>query len=212
MNILLLDDHDLFRSGLRLLLTDFEDGAEYVEASTCAEVLKPGSRVDYDLVLMDFHMPGSTGLEALALIRERISDAFIVVLSGDESPAVIRSCIEGGAAGYIPKTSTHAVMMAALRLVLAGGVYLPAPFLHGLSTRAEAAPTDSRTPASIPVLPERQSQVLRLAIRGLCNKTIAQQMGLSEATIKAHLSSIYRSLGVRNRTEAVYEAARRGIR
>ena len=209
MNILLVDDHELFRSGLRLLLTDFAPNASFYEAGACRDV-EGLTAIAFDLVLMDFHMPGVGGLEALARVREWLPDAPVVVVSGDETPSVIRSTIEAGAAGYIPKSSSHPVMVAALRLVLAGGVYLPVTALSTLPDAVEP-PSAKSEPRGNDELTERQMQVLKRAIRGLGNKSIARELNLSEATVKVHLSSAFRALGVHNRTEAVYEAARRGI-
>lgn len=209
LKILLVDDHELFREGVKLLLANLSDDVIFSEASNCPAALALGDEHRFDIVLLDFHLPGLQGFDALRALREKCEDAVIVVLSAEESPALIVQAIDEGAAGFIPKTSTHAVMMAALRLVLAGGTYLPA---HALCGVAAAAPTpDALASQALKHLTERQVETLRLAMQGKANKVIARELDVSEATVKAHLSASFRALGVRNRTEAVFAAARIGL-
>lgn len=208
LNILLIDDHELFRAGIKLLLGDLADTIVFSEAANSDQALALAASQHFDVVLLDFHLPGIGGLKALQLLREQLENAVIVVLSGEEDPALIRQIIDTGAGGFIPKASTHAVMMAALRLVLAGGTYLPP---HAL-TEARREPTPA--PGSgigLDGLTQRQTETLKLAIQGKANKVIAREMDVSEATVKAHLSASFRALGVRNRTEAVFAAARIGL-
>lgn len=208
MKLLLIDDHELFRAGVKLLLSDLAEQMEFREAADCASALALPEAERTDVVLLDFHLPGLHGLAAIEAVRARFEGALIVVLSAEDDPALIRNSIDAGAAGFIPKTSTHAVMMAALRLVVAGGIYLPAN--ARFASQAERRPLSERCRA-LGNLTERQTDTLRLAIRGKANKVIAREMGVSEATVKAHLSAIYRTLGVGNRTEAVFAAADLGI-
>jgi len=210
MKILLVDDHELFREGIKLLLANLSDDVAFAEASTCAAALGLPLGERFEVVLLDFHLPGIHGFEALRALRERFEEAVIVVLSAEENPGLIVQAIDQGAAGFIPKTSTHAVMMAALRLVLAGGTYLPPHALCGASAMpmpAAAAPS----PNALGQLTQRQLETLRLAMQGKANKVIARELDVSEATVKAHLSASFRALGVRNRTEAVFAAARIGL-
>ena len=223
MHVLLIDDHALFRRGLRLMLADLDPDIRFTEAGDCAAAaalhdLQP------DLVLLDLHMPGSRGLDALMFARSTFESAPLVVLSGEEEPPLIRRAIETGAAGFVPKSSTPEVLQSALRLILAGGVYLPPHALRGLSS-AEALPAGDAMPppasagAASPASPappavrfsERQHEVLQRAIQGKSNKLIARELHVSEGTVKAHLSASFRALGVANRTEAVYAAARLGL-
>jgi DNA-binding NarL/FixJ family response regulator len=205
LNILLIDDHELFREGLKLLLAHLADEVTFAEAATCgaALVLEAAPAV----ILLDYHLPGLRGLDALRELRARFEEAVIVVLSAEEDPELIRRVIEEGAAGFIPKASSHAVMMAALRLVLSGGTYLPPHVLLGYDGIAGPGAAGN----ALEQLTQRQVETLRLAMQGKANKVIAREMDISEATVKAHLSASFRTLGVRNRTEAVFAAAKVGL-
>ena len=207
MNILLIDDHALFREGLKFLLRSLDAALEVDEAGDCARALEHAAKRSYDLVLLDLKMPGVAGLDALAALREAIPDAPLVVLSGEDNPGVVRAAIEGGAMGFIPKSSTPEVLIQALRLVLARGVYLPSAVLDA---SADAAAAESGT--VLHNLTPRQMDVLRCVIQGKSNKVIARELDVSEGTVKAHLSSVLRTFGARSRTEAVYAAAKLGLK
>lgn len=213
MNVLLIDDHALFRSGMRFLLSDLDRALHYLEAGDCAEAMAHVGE-PIDLILLDLSMPGVSGGDAIDEIRAAFEAAALVVVSSEEDPRLVRRAIEAGASGYIPKTSSHAVLLGALRLVLAGGVYLPP---HVLRERDFAAPVPTvaqggpAAPPRVEGLSERQSEVLRRAVLGKSNKVIARELDVSESTVKAHLSASFRALGVANRTEAVYVVARLGL-
>lgn len=219
MRALLVDDHHLFRQGLKFLLADLEQGITFLEADSSAQALAMAGGEPVDLVLLDLKMPGADGMAALDAIRAAFESSVLVVLSSEDDPRVIRQAIDTGAAGFVPKSSTPQVLVAALRLVLAGGVYLPLDVLRAasggrgageldeLDERAEAA----LPPARIDGLSERQREVLLKAVQGKANKVIARELNLSEGTIKAHLSAAFRTLGVQNRTEAVFAAAKVGL-
>lgn len=210
MKILLVDDHELFREGIKLLLANLADDVVFAEASSCAAALNQPAGAPFDVILLDFHLPGMHGFEALRALRQRYDEPAIVVLSAEENPALIVQAIDEGAAGFIPKTSSHAVMMAALRLVLAGGTYLPPHALLG--STSPAAQAQQASGDVLGELTPRQVETLRLAMQGKANKVIAREMDVSEATVKAHLSASFRALGVHNRTEAVFSAARLGLK
>ncbi|AXQ29175.1 DNA-binding response regulator [Solimonas sp. K1W22B-7] len=210
MKILLVDDHELFREGIKLLLANLADDVVFAEASSCATALNQPAGAPFDVILLDFHLPGMHGFEALRALRQRYDEPAIVVLSAEENPALIVQAIDEGAAGFIPKTSSHAVMMAALRLVLAGGTYLPPHALLG--STSPAAQAQQASGDVLGELTPRQVETLRLAMQGKANKVIAREMDVSEATVKAHLSASFRALGVHNRTEAVFSAARLGLK
>ena len=225
MQVLLIDDHTLFRRGLRMLLRDLDESLDVSEASHLEEALNlRGS--SFDLVLLDMNMPGRNGPGMIPLIRETFATAAVVVVSGEDSPAVIREAISAGASGYIPKTSTPELMMGALRLVLAQGVYLPMELLAGAAppmapaltplSRAAVSAEDMPTPPNPltpkpPFLTDRQWEILQQALRGVPNKVVADRLGIAPGTVKSHLSTIYRALNVRNRVEAVYMVAKFGI-
>ena len=208
MNVLLIDDHVLFREGLKFLLRSLDAALEVDEAGDCAGALEHAARRGYDLVLLDLKMPGVAGLDALAALREAIPAAPLVVLSGEDSAGVVRAAIEGGAMGFIPKSSTPEVLIQALRLVLARGVYLPPAVLDA----AAEPPAGSGSEAALRGLTPRQADVLRCVIQGKSNKVIARELDVSEGTVKAHLSSVLRAFGARSRTEAVYAAAKLGLK
>jgi DNA-binding NarL/FixJ family response regulator len=218
MHILLVDDHSLFRRGLKFLLADLEESITFFEAQSIQEIAKHRDQ-DIHLVLLDLNLPGAEGLSGLAAVREIFPDSVTVILSGHEDPRFIISAIAAGAAGFIPKCSTPEIMVSALRLVLAGGVYLPPLSLEAmddidqpqrLGTVAEGShhkdPMSGQKPR-LEGLTERQLQALELAVKGLANKVIARDLGVSEGTVKQHLGVAFQVLGVSNRTEAVYALA-----
>jgi DNA-binding NarL/FixJ family response regulator len=213
MNVLLIDDHALFREGLKFLLRSLDAALEVDEAGDCAKALEHAASRNYDLVLLDLKMPGVAGLDALAALRDAIPAAPLVVLSGEDNPGVVRAAIERGAMGFIPKSSTPEVLIQALRLVLARGVYLPPAVLDAARAPASVAPHGSAMEDMVlPGLTPRQMDVLRCVIQGKSNKVIARELDVSEGTVKAHLSSVLRALDASNRTEAVYAAAKLGLR
>lgn len=214
MHALLVDDHHLFRQGLKYLLADLEAGIVFLEADNCESALGFAGGVPIDLVLVDLHMPGANGMDALSAMRAAFEASAVVVLSSEDDPRAIRQAIELGASGFVPKSSTPQVLVAALRLVLAGGTYLPPHVLRewGAAPVCVAPPVVCAEPVRRPDgLSQRQLEVLMKAIQGKANKVIAREMQLSEGTIKAHLSAAFRALGVQNRTEAVFVAARVGL-
>jgi DNA-binding NarL/FixJ family response regulator len=211
MKILLVDDHPLLRGGMRFLLRSLDAELEMDEASNCSQALELVAERSYDLVLLDLNMPGLNGLDALAAVRDAAPGTPLVVLSAESDPGVVRAAIEGGAMGFIPKSSTSEVLIQALRLVLAQGVYLPPLVLD--AKHAAPAPAMPRSGSTVlPGLTPRQMEVLRCVIRGKQNKAIARELELSEGTVKAHLSAVYQALGAHSRTEAVYAAANLGLR
>jgi DNA-binding NarL/FixJ family response regulator len=208
LHALLIDDHALFRQGLKFLLSDLDKNIRFLEADTCEAALALPRDQKIDLVLLDMNLPGLNGIDALNAVRQAYESSIVVVLSSEDTPAGIRRVIEHGASGFIPKSSTPPVFIAALRLVLAGGTYLPA---HALNAPPADTPAAERRRPAIQGLSDRQVEVLLKAIQGKANKVIAKEMDLAEGTIKAHLSASFRALGVQNRTEAVFAAARLGL-
>lgn len=214
MKILLVDDHPLFRGGLKYLLQSLDEHLELDEAGNCSQAEALATQRAYDLVLVDLKMPGVGGLDALTVVRAALPSTPVVVVSGEDDPAVVRAAIECGAMGFIPKSSTPEVMIQALKLVLAHGIYLP-PRVLAASQLPDPAPVPSASASSdagLTGLSVRQMDVLRCVIQGKPNKVIARELDVAEGTVKAHLSSVLRALGARNRTEAVYAAAKLGLR
>ncbi|KNZ32816.1 MAG: hypothetical protein AD742_09670 [Methylibium sp. NZG] len=202
MKLLLIDDHQLLLDGLVLLIEECFEDAELICAGSLVEAkraleLNPDTR----LVLLDLGLPDASGLASLFALR-RLNDAVtVVVLSGDQSSLTVTSAIEAGAAGYIVKSAASDEMMAALRHVLSGGIYVPAGIAQ------EALPVSAN---AIRSLSSRQREVLQLLVLGRPNKLICRELCLSESTVKTHVTAIFNRLGVHSRTQAVVAAARMG--
>lgn len=211
MNVLIADDHLLFRDGLRRLLSQFKENMTFFEASTFDEVraLTDGG-TEFELILLDLGMPGWSGFNELGAIHGRLPRALLVVVSGSERRTDLLSALENGAAGYIPKSSSAKVLLGALQLVLAGGIYVPAEAIRGdLITDPEVVPDDTLTnvgSGGSEQLTPRQREVLERLREGKSNKQIAHELGLTEGTVKVHVTAILRLLGVRNRTQAALTA------
>jgi DNA-binding NarL/FixJ family response regulator len=208
MKVLLIDDHIMFRQGLKLLLSDLDERLEFSEAGTFDEAITSLNDNGADLILLDLNMPGGDGLTALRDIRSAHPAVPLAVVSGVDNPARIRELIDEGALGFVPKSSSSEVLVAALKLIIAGGVYLPPAALDFVSDPYRDF-VDRTFQQSL--LSSRQSAVLLRAIQGVPNKVIAREMKIAEGTVKAHLSVAFRALGVHNRTEAVFAAARLGL-
>jgi DNA-binding NarL/FixJ family response regulator len=208
LKILIADDHALFREGLRYVLARLEPQVEVIEARDGAEALEIlGRRPDVDLILLDLAMPGVDGLAGLRALRARLPAVPVVILAASEEPTDIRLALDGGAMGFISKSSTSEVMLGALRLVLAGGVYLPPTLLERQRSGARTKDGGRKTLETLGLTP-RQHDVLRLLSQGRSNKEIARTLDLTEGTVKLHVSAILRALEVDNRTQAVVAAAR----
>lgn len=204
--VLIVDDHPLFREGLKGLLLSLDPTVEVAQAASLAEAEALQGQC-FALVLMDLHMPGVHGMQALQRVKALFDAAAVVVVSGDESQAMIHSAIQHGAAGYVPKSTDPSVTTQALRLVLAQGTYLPPEALQTPLATPPPPPSGTGRPANWPaVLSARQLAVLRCLLQGKPNKVIARDIGIAEGTVKAHLWAVYQLLGVNNRAQAMYRA------
>lgn len=210
MNILVVDDHPLYRSGVAYTLQDSGMAVQVVE---CASLEAAFQRLDgdlrVDLLILDLQMPGYRGVDSVRTVRTRRPDVPVLVLSGQEDPAVVRECIELGACGFVPKSAPSEQFHAALTLVLSGGVYLPPASLSVAAPNAR--PSEEAWARLGARLTERQRQVLLGIVQGKPNKVIARDLGLSDTTVKSHVAHILEALEVSNRTEAVYVLARAGV-
>lgn len=205
VKIILADDHALFRDGFALLFQQLEKGATVLEAGDLEQAMELAARhPDADLVLLDLNMPGMNGLAGIRKVRDAHPQLSVVVLSATESREIVQAVMAAGASGFIPKSSRSAVMQSAVRLVLSGGVYLPAQLLQADTTYSAGHDGRAR-------LTDRQRDVLRLLAAGMSNKQICRELDLGEGTIKVHIAAIYRSLEVANRTEAANAARRLGL-
>jgi DNA-binding NarL/FixJ family response regulator len=206
MRLLLIDDHVMFRQGLKFLLSDLDESLQFMESGSCEKAVDLLADDTCDLILLDLNMPGIKGLGALRMILAAAPQVPVAVLSGETGSDLIRAAIDEGASGFVPKASSSELLVAALQLILAGGVYLPEDVL-GESVTERSTAGDKQ----LDLLSHRQTDVLLRAIKGQPNKVIAIDMGIAEGTVKTHLSAAFKILGVHNRTEAVFAAARLGL-
>jgi DNA-binding NarL/FixJ family response regulator len=196
LTVLIVDDHPLVRAGLRELLRALDDEPLQVHEAgrgqAALELLAGG--LQPDLLLLDIHLPDMNGLDLLERLGADHADLPVVVLSGSDDPGLMEEVFVRGASGFLHKSSLAEIVVPALQLVLAGGVY--------------------RAPPTQPIprleITGRQHEVLRRLLAGMTNKDIARELGVSELTVKSHVSAVLRAMGVRTRTQAVLAAPRFG--
>lgn len=206
MKILVVDDHALVREGLCQVLQGIEQEVEVLQAGTCAQAFDLArANLDLDLMLLDYHLPDMTGLQALRIFGLRHPDLPVLMLSATADLELMRMVLQAGASGFATKSSVSAELVAAVRQVLAGGLYLPQE-LRSLSSPGGETP---EKPAS--VLTQRQESVLQLLLDGRSNSEISASIGISQETVKTHIAAILRHFEVQNRTQAVVAAARAGF-
>jgi DNA-binding NarL/FixJ family response regulator len=218
MKILLVDDHSLITDALRVLLLDIDPNANVFTAAdaTGAERLIE-QHPDADLMLLDLGIPGASGTSVLEALVAKAPDLKILVLSGVQDQRSVMRVLQLGAAGFVPKSMASETLVSAIKFVLSGGVYIPADLLDDMTRGAAMLGLPERgrdmmgQPAQNRVqLTERQEQVLQLLARGAPIKIICRELGLSEGTVKTHVTAIYRAFGASNRTEALLAARRQG--
>ncbi|MFT6917104.1 MAG: DNA-binding NarL/FixJ family response regulator [Motiliproteus sp.] len=207
--IIIADDHPLFRAALKQAVLQAVAGVEIIETDSLVSLQETvATHADADLVLLDLHMPGTSGFTGLAYLRGQNSGMPVVVVSGSEQPQVMLRAIEYGASGFIPKSAPLEVISGAIRAVLEGEVWLPQEVTDGDATLSS---DDVIFAEKLGSLTPQQFRVLMMLTEGLLNKQIAYELSVSEATIKAHVTAILRKLGVHSRTQAVIEANRMGV-
>jgi DNA-binding NarL/FixJ family response regulator len=207
--VLLGDVHPLFRAGMRYLLHDALAPVEVVEAGNRSDALALLERGHFDLVLTSLFSAEGPWDDFVADLIQRAPAGRLMILSSVDDPSLICRVLVAGAAGYVLKQTAPELTLHAIRLVLAGGVYIP-PAALGLLGRGTTAETSARVPAEGIRLSERQQAVLNLLMKGASNKLIARALGLSAGTVKAHVASLLRLYGAENRTELVHAATKRG--
>ena len=217
--ILLVDDHPIMSDALRYTLETIAPDARVEFASSYGEARRVLAEPDrIDCILLDLGLPDSDGYDALQGLRLLRPDTPVVVLSADGERETIMRCLNLGAQGFIPKTVHHDVLRYALQMVVAGHMYVPKEVItHSGWTPANpmARPAPAKAPSRDPRslgLTGRQCDVLRLILRGLPNKLICRELDLAEGTVKIHVSAVLRTLGARNRTQAVIAATQLGLR
>jgi DNA-binding NarL/FixJ family response regulator len=197
--VLIADDHPLYCDALRAVVPQACPGADISEANSQEQVLAAvAAGREFSLVLLDLKLPGATGLSCLSELRRVVPTTPIVVVSAVGDPKIMQDVIMGGACAFIPKSAPGQVLINALRVILAGGTYMPTGIVASLRGGSAA-----RSELTL-----RQRRVLELLSTGLSNKRIARALDISEITVKAHVTAIFRKLGVTNRVQAGLEARR----
>jgi len=215
--VLIVDDHAVLRDGINLMLTALEPGVTVHEAATAAEAFGLVQQLnDLDLVLLDLDLPDDNqGFKTLDTLCELLPAVPIVVLSANEKTSIVRDIIKRGAKGYLPKSSMQQIMQNAIRLVLAGGIYLPPTTLDTTgeveSGSAENVQENSYKGGLSDRLTARQIEILKLIAQGKTNNEIADLLSMSAATVRTHLTMIFKRMGVKNRTEAGHIAHKLGL-
>jgi DNA-binding NarL/FixJ family response regulator len=199
-SIHIADDHPIFCSAITTVIEQALPGTEVSHSLSLDQLLDHLSAHDVDLLLLDLNMPGSRDLMGLLSVRERYPALPIAVISANSQPGVMRKAIGYGAIAYIPKSCSQDEISQALACVLSGDHWLPA------EARGNLEPLSDQEKAladKLAMLTAQQHRVLQLLREGMLNKQIAAELSITEATVKAHLSAIFKALDVRNRTQAV---------
>ena len=213
MKILVVDDHSLITDALSILFLDLDPDAEVLTTRTAEGAMEMlNQHGDLDLVVLDLGMPGVSGTSLLESMVAHSPEMKILVLSGQQDPRNVMRVLQLGAAGFVPKSMASDTLLAAVKFVLSGGVYIPADLLdEGNRVAMIGTPERAREQGATRVeLTERQEQVLQLLARGAPIKIICRELGLSEGTVKTHVTAIYRAFNASNRTEALLAARRHG--
>jgi DNA-binding NarL/FixJ family response regulator len=205
IRLIIADDHPLFRGALREAVSGLFQDLDIAEAGSFEDLAKLLERgADVDLILLDLTMPGVRGFSGLMYLRAQYPSVPIIVVSANDDPGVIRRCMDFGASGFIPKTLGIESMRGAITRVFQGGVWTPPEIDLGAGADTETADLLTRLTSLTP----QQVRVLMMLSEGLLNKQIAYELGVSEATVKAHVSAILQKLGVESRTQAVIAASK----
>ena len=211
MKILLVDDHALIRDALRGVVKELIADPIILEASDCRQAMRLiEAHPDLHLILLDLNLPDRDGFAMLADVRKRYATISLVVLSASRDRETVIRALDLGALGFIPKSAPRDVMVNALRLVFAGGIYIP-PEALGRSEPKEQQPVTARRVSPTDLgFTERQMEVLALMMQGKSNKAISRILDVAEPTVKHHVTAILKALKVANRTEAVVAAGSLG--
>jgi DNA-binding NarL/FixJ family response regulator len=212
MKILIVDDHAILRDGVEMLLRQEDGGTVVVQASNADDAMLMLDRhTDLDAIVLDLKLQGMDGLEALALFSHKRPGLPVIVLSSSEDLGAVRHAFAQGAMGYVPKSAGPRTLLSAIRIALNGERYVPPLLLD-----EHAAPPTDGTANPPPAwrdstLTQRQIEVLRHLAEGVPNKVIADKLGLSEKTVKAHITAIFKALNVINRTQAAAAGRKAGL-
>jgi two-component system, NarL family, nitrate/nitrite response regulator NarL len=211
MKILIVDDHPIYRKGLVALLDHMERDTVLLQANDGAQALVLiAEHDDLDVVILDLVIPGMDGLRAIAEFGKIRPELPVIILSSSENTADVRAALANGALGYVPKSAAEHTLLTAIRVVLNGDIYVP-PFVLLQAESAHPAGLKIESGLDRPVLTDRQIEVLRRISAGQLNKIIAVELGLSEKTVKSHITAIFRALNVVNRSQAAAVAREAGF-
>lgn len=212
MKILIVDDHGLVREGLRAILGSSDLAVQCTEAWDSASLWSMlEQHTDIALVLLDIQLPDVSGLSLLADLSAQRPELPVIMLSADHDAATVNQALEQGARGFLPKSSLNQVLISAIRLVAAGGVYVPPEALKKTPSKP-AAPAPS-APVTVDSLgfTARQTDVFMLLLQGMSNKQICRQLDLAEPTVKIHVRGVLRALNVSSRAEAIAKCNMLGL-
>jgi two-component system nitrate/nitrite response regulator NarL len=217
LKVLVIDDHPLVQEGVSAALESLADDVTVMAARDAEQGLGlAAEHPDLDLVLLDLALPGMSGFNLIGKLHERLPSLPVVVLSALEEPENVRHAINAGAMGFVPKSAATRVLIDVLQQVLEGNVTVPLALQSSGPPLSHALPGASSDPVTtgepdVALLTLRQLEVLSRVCQGKTNKQIATELGLSEKTVKAHVTAIFKVLGVVNRTQAVLVARRVGM-
>jgi DNA-binding NarL/FixJ family response regulator len=203
ITVLVADDHPLFRAALVAAVRSIDTTVSVHEADSFDAATRClRERTDVDLTLLDLHMPGSHGLMGLAALRAEFPALAVMMISAQDDPQIIARALAHGASGYVSKSAPLEQLRQALQCVMDGGTYVPSHRLAEVQQARQANGAEQETARRLARLTPQQFKVLSLLAQGRLNKQIADDLGIQERTVKAHVSAIFDRLGVRNRTQA----------
>lgn len=218
MKLMLVDDHALLREGLAAVITQMDEINDVIQQANGNDGLAYAlSDDDLDIVLLDYDLGDTDGLSVLQQIKAQRPELPVVMLSAHQEPDLIHKALNHHASGFITKTSTSEVMISAIKLVLAGGIYIPTAILNNQPPPQQTTDTSpTKHLASKPIereyqLTERQLDVVKELGKGLSNKEIARCLDMSPSTVKVHIAAILKEFDVKNRTQAAGIAKSAGL-
>ncbi len=206
IKILVIDDHQLFIDGIKLLLASSELEVNFHSALDANQAFQLIQQMAFfDLILLDMNLPGINGLSFIKKLKDSKSWSPVLVVSADESFQVVNDALNYGALGFVSKTGNSETLMQAIKTVLAGDIYLSPTWKHLVNQTHEQPVAEQLN------ITPRQLETLHLAAQGLANKVICAELGISENTVKAHMHALFKALSVTNRTACIQKAKDLGI-
>lgn len=210
MKVLLIDDHELFRDGMRYVLAKLGKNTEVLDVSSYEDALPViKNDKDIDLILLDLGLSGLSDTDALEALRLELPATPVVIISSNDDGNKVQEILDMGAQGYIPKSTPSEILISSLKLVLSGGVYIPPEILLRMEKKPVTSANTSNKANDVPLTP-RQLEVLKKLAHGLSNKEISRLLSMAEPTVRVHVAAIFKVLDVSNRTKAVHLAMQKG--